>query len=249
MKRFSAIAGVLAVTATLAAAVDARMQAPSGATCTFTGSGTTYTVNIASGAGVQQYRVAFGAPGVTVTAIGISGKNGTFTNTGLAPKTTGAWTSDELLTGTLAATLTVTGTATGPFIIVPSTASQYYDPVTCTRAAAAPSKTVSFKVAPRPTYDASVKAWHLVVTIPVAGVVSAVQPLPPSTALHKTKSLVQTKKRSLNSGGKITLTLKPTPAGQAVLAAKNALTVNLRVAFDAKDGRTGHKTVALTLHK
>ena len=78
MKRLWAIAGALAITATLAAAVNARVEAPSGDTCTFTGSGTTYTVNIVSGAGVQQYGVAFGAPGLTITNIGISGRNGNF---------------------------------------------------------------------------------------------------------------------------------------------------------------------------
>ena len=250
MNRIWGTAGILTVAAILAATAGARVQAPSGDTCTFGGSGTQYTVNVASGAGVQQYGVAFGAPGVTITNISIPGRNGTFTTTRLASKTTGAWTSDEQMTGSFQATLTLRGKPTGPFIIVPAAAAQgsYYDAVRCTAAPAAP-KTVLLKVASRATYSPKAGGWLLVVTVPVAGVVSAVQPLPPSTALQPSKSLVQTRKLGLQSRGKVTLTLKATPKGQAMLAAKKVITVNLRVAFDAEDGRAAHKTVALTLRK
>lgn len=249
MNRFWAIASVLTVAAILVATADARVQAPSGDTCVYSGSGTQYTVNVTSGAGVEQHGVAFGAPGATITSISISGKNGNFSTAKLAPSTTGAWTSDEALTGTLAATVTLRGTVTGPFIIVPSSATQvFYDPVTCTVSTGG-QKTVSFTVAPGATYDAAAGAWHLVVTVPVAGTISAVQPLPKPTPTQTAKSLVQAKKVGSKSRGKVTLTLRATPDGQAMLAAKKSISVQLRVAFDAKDGRFGHKTVTLKLHK
>src|SRR5205085_8349945 len=103
-----------------AAGAHARIQAPSGDTCTYSANGTTYTVNIVTGSGVQQFGFAFGAPGLTLTNVGISGQNGNFTTTKLPTGTTGAWISDAPLTGNVVATLTGTGSTTGAVVIVPS---------------------------------------------------------------------------------------------------------------------------------
>ena len=240
---FCAAFAVLAVTA------GARTAVSSGDTCTYSANGTTYTVNILTGSGVQQYGFAFGTPGLTLTNIGISGQNGNFTTAKLPSNTSGAWVSDAPLTGNVVATLTGTGSTTGPVVIVPSAASQstYFDAVTCAAASNA-TPTLSFTIASRMTYSAAARGWHLVVTIPVAGTVSAKQPLSASISVRP-KPLVQVKRESLNSGGKVTLLVKTTPQGQAVLDGKRVLKTKLAVTFDSRDGREAHKTVSLTLRK
>jgi hypothetical protein len=157
--------------------------------------------------------------------------------------------SDAPLTGTVSATLTGNGRPTGPIVVVPSESAQpsYFDPVTCS-AAAPPKGIVSFTVASRATYSPAAHGWHLVVTIPVAGSVSAKQPLA-KTIKVRPNPLVQVKREALNSRGKVTLLLKATPHGQAVLNAQHVLRFKLLVTFDAHDGREGHKTISLSLRK
>jgi len=87
-----------------------------------------------------------------------------------------------------------------------------------------------------------------VVTIPVAGTVSAKQPLV-KTIKVRPRPLVQVKREALASGGKVTLLVTATPRGQAVLNAQHVLRVKLIVTFDAQDGREGHKTISLSLRK
>jgi hypothetical protein len=246
MCRLLAIAisiGVLAGTA------NARTDVPSGDRCTYSANGGTYTVNILTGSGVQQFGFAFGVPGATITNIGIAGQNGSFTTAKLPANTTGGWMSDTELTGTSSATLTLSGAGTGPVVVVPAAASQasYYDPVTCA-AATQTAKTLSFTVAPSASYSKAAGGWRLVVTIPTAATVSAKQPLAKSARV-KPKPLVQAKREALASRGKVTLLVKVTPQGQAVLNAKHVLNVRLTVTVDSKDGREAHKTVTLSLRK
>jgi hypothetical protein len=239
----------------LAGTANARTEVPSGDTCTYSANGATYTVNIVTGGGVQQFGYAFGLPGATITNVGIAGQNGNFTTAKLPPNTTGAWISDAQLTGTSSATLTVSGTGTGPVVVVPAAALQasYYDPITC--AAATGSNTggstardLFFTVSSHVPYSKAAGGWHLVVTISAAGTVSARQPLLTSSKV-KPKPLVQAKREALNTRGKVTLLLKATPQGQAVLNAQHVLNVKVTVTVDSKDGREAHKTVSLTLRR
>ena len=89
------------------------------------------------------------------------------------------------------------------------------------------------------------------VAIPGPGTVSAVQPVPtsvPRTAKSATaKPLVQARRMTLNTAGKVTLTLRPTSKGQTALAQNGSFKVQLRVTFDAQNGTSGHKTVSVTL--
>jgi len=255
MRKLWVVVSLLIAVAVTAGPAGARLQAPSGDTCTFSGSGTTYTVDINAATSTQQFGFAFGAPGLTVTQTGIAGQNGNFTTAKLPANTTGAWISDTQLTGSLVATLTVSGTATGPVVIVPSAATQssYYDPVTCTASTStntggATAKNLSFTVASRATWNAAAHGWHLVVTIPTAGTVSAKQPLATSLKV-KPKPLVQVKREALSSRGKVTLLVKTTPQGDAVLTSKNVLAVKLTITVDSRDGREAHKNVRLTLRK
>ena len=129
MRNVWAIATCVVVAAVLAGGGAARVQVASGDTCTYSANGTTYTVNIVTGSGVQQFGFAFGAPGMTLTNIGISGQNGNFTTAKLPANTGGAWISDAPLTGNVVATLTGSGSTTGPVVVVPAAASQssYFD--------------------------------------------------------------------------------------------------------------------------
>ena len=251
MKKGLAIIGVLASCAIFAGAAGARVQVPSGDTCAFSGSANQYTVNVRVAAGSQQSGLAFGAPGLTISNISISGNNGSMTTAGLPPNTTAAWTSDTALTGTVAATLTVSGTATGPFVVAPADASSqgsYMDAVTCT-AAVPVAKSVSIAVSSTATYSAKVKAWHLTVIVPSTGHISAVQPHAPNTALRIFKPVVIVRDFATKGGGHFALTLTPTPHGSALLRAKGSITLNLRVTFNAVNGQTAHQTVTLTLRK
>jgi hypothetical protein len=256
------------------------VAAPSGDSCAYTStsSGTAYTVNVVTGAGVQQYGFAFGAPGLTIQNISIAGKNGNFTTANLPPNTSGAFASDAATTGTVSATLTVTGKATGPIVIVPSatassatpttttpttttTAQTWYDAVTCKEATSPTAttqgivvkKSVSFVVTPRAVWKAAKHGWLLSVKVPTGGIVSAIQPkattLQAKPASIAPHPLVTVHRVSTAAARLVTLTLKPTTLGQSTLLKTAVLHVKLLVTFDAKDGREGHKTISLTLRR
>jgi hypothetical protein len=253
MKTLSALATAAALMVVAATA----QAAPSGNTCTYAAgsSGTAYTVSIVTGAGVQQYGFAFSAPGTTIKNISISGRNGSFTTSNLPAGSNGAWASDDPSTGTVSATLTLAGKPTGAIVVRPSEsrasatatgAGTYYDAVTCT--ATKVTAGLSFSVNSRATYVTSVRGWHLVVTVPTAAKVSAKQAVLQSID-KRVQSLVQAKQLGINSQGKVTLTLKPTPKGLTMLTAQKMIKVSLMVTVDASDGRQAHKTVSLTLRK
>lgn len=255
MTKSLAIVSLLAF-AVLAGSAGARTQVSSGDRCTYSANGSSTTVNIVTAGGIQQFGFAFGAPGLTVTNVGVSGQNGTFTTAKLPANTTGAWISDAQLTGNLVATLTGSGSMSGPVVVVPSTASQssYYDPVTCaaatsTNTGGSTARALSFTVASHATYSTTARGWHLVVKIPTAATVSAKPPLAVSVNKRYPNSLVQAKRQSLASAGKVTLLLKATPQGERVLASKGVLAVKLTVTVDSKDGREAHKTISLSLRK
>lgn len=251
----------LTIAAVLAAVAGTANAVPSGDTCTYTPSstGSQYTVNIVTGAGITQYGYAFGMPGLTPSNISVSGLNGNYTTQNLPAGTNGAWLSDQVLTGTVNASLQTSGTLTGGISIIPSgtrytptpTSSadnppQWYDSIACTLRVAS-GQTLSFTVA-RAIWSAKSHVWHLGVKVPMAGKVSAKQSIPQSEN-QITHSLVQAKLMGMKSGGTATLTLKPTAKGLRVLAAQHVLKLKLLVTFDAADGREAHKTISLSLRK
>jgi hypothetical protein len=247
------LAIALVAAAFLAPAATAHTNVVSGDTCTYNGSGSAYTVNIVSGAGVQQNGFAFGANGLTISNVSISGKNGNYTTANLPTGTTAGWSSDEQLTGSLAVTLTVSGTLSGNILIIPTSSSSAttYDTVTCALRTnpAKPALDIHVKA---PSYSKSAHAWRLLVNVPVAGTLSAVQPLPTNITPIKqltAKALVQTHSIGTKTGGMLTLTLRPTSSGSIALASKSVIKVKLRVTFNAKDGRSAHKTVSLALRR
>ena len=261
MKRLSAlITCALVPAAIFAATAGARAQAPSGDTCTSTGSGSAYTVNITVAGGTQQYGVAFNAPGAKVTNVSISGRNGGFTGGNLANGTTGAWVSDAPLTGSLVATVTVNGAVNGGFTIVPAGQNQstYYDPVTCTTskgsasAAGSGARNLAFTASVPTTVSTSKHGmWHLVAKVPSGGTLAATQlraTVGTSGAKPATSAaLIRSGRVVAKSAGTVTLDLQATSGGQAALRTTGVLKVHLQVTFVATDGKSGHRTLNLTL--
>jgi hypothetical protein len=240
----------------LAGTAGARTQTASGDTCGAAGNGTSYTLHIKVSPGAQQFGFAFRAPGTKIMNAVIPGVNGNFSATqGVAVSASGAWTSDAPLTGTPVVTLTTTSAVNGHFTVVPLGASQTpaFDPVACTLSIGAGLPSVSFSVNGHTTYVAHLALWHMAVTVPTGGTVSAQQLLPTiGTASAKSvtaKAAVQVRRVVSRHGGKVTLALKPTSSGQARLAANGSLTVRLRVVFDADNGKASDKLVSVTLKK
>ena len=228
--------------------------APSGDTCTASGSGPTYTLRISLPPGAQQFGFAFGADGAAVTNAVIPGTNGNFTTEGLAANTTGAWLSDAPLPSSSVVTVT-TSRPSSSLTIVPASATNptYFTPITCRFTSATGPRGTSFAVGQPMFRPAAGGSWRLVVTIPAAGIVSARQ-LEPVTGTGAAATvtpapLVQVHRVALKSPGKVTLTLRPTTKGTALYLAGSPLHVKLHVTFDSADGRSASKLVTLTLRK
>lgn len=275
MTRFWAIVGgVVAAAAMVALPAGARVQVASGDTCTASGNGTQYTVRITLPAGGQrQYGFALDAVGGTITNISIPGANGNFSTavSSLAPNTTAGWFSDAPIPSDSVATVTTSG-ALKSLTIVPAfnatdvnggttpatgqtqpttTAPSFLDPVTCTMSAATPARTTTFTLGRRATWSSSTRDWHLSITVPGAGIVSAKQLMWTSAGAMGTgvaaKPFVQVHRVAAKAGGSVTLTLKPTSRGQAALETSGRFKVPLQVTFDAQTGKSAHKNVTLTL--
>ena len=255
MTKIAAIAVLIAALA--AGSASAQTKVPSGDTCASTPAGTTgtaYTLSLVTGAGTQQYGLAIGAPGSVIKNISISGQNGNLSTSNLPANTTAAWISDAAMTGTLSVTLTLDKAPTGSFTIVPAAqqASSYYDAITCTATTRPLRKAVSFNVTPLAVYSARARGWHVIVKVPMAGIVSAEQPLVENAntaASIRPKAAVTVHRVATRTAGMVMLTLKPTAAGLATLAAKSAIKLQLNIQFDAHDGQNGHQLVKLTLRK
>jgi hypothetical protein len=230
--------------------------AQTGDTCTATGSGTAYTLNVTIPSGApQQFGFAFGAS-AHVTNVNVAGLTGSLVSQNLPSNTTQAWiTESPLLPGSAVASLATSAGVKGSFVVVPASSAQgaFDDAITCTLA---PGKTVAsgaFTVSSHASYVASAGGWRLVVSIGAAGTVSANELEPTSgTAGSKqttAKSLVQARKSILKSPGKVTLTLKPTAQGEKSLSSTGAIKLKLDVAFAPTGGKSSTKIVTLTLKR
>jgi hypothetical protein len=253
---WGALLGVCLPAAFLVAPSGAAVKAPSGDTCTATGNGTSFTLNIAvTPNGPSQGGFAFGASGVSVTNINIAGNQGALSTQNLPTNTTGEWllTTPAVPGGTLTASLTTSGPVTGSFTVVAANSppSTFSDPFLCALATGSPLPSNAFTVNQHVTYDSTAGAWHLVVSVPGAGTVSALQAVASSGGSGSkpvvAKSLVQTRKVVATSAGKFTLTLRPTPSGSAALKANGSIKLKLNVAFSPKGGKSASKIISLTL--
>lgn len=259
MKRLCALAAALLVpVAMLVPPAEARTAVPSGDTCTATKSGTSYSIQVNGTASAQQVGLAFGAPGVTITNVVIPGSNGQFTTQGLPAGTSGAWVAENPLPGAPIATLTVTGTATGAFVIAakPTVAGAWSDLVTCAAGSSAPpvsTPKATVSVNPKLVYVPSKKLWQLKVKISTAGVVGGVQLVPthgsPTSSKPKTaKSGFQTH-RVARAAGTVTLLFHATATGVQTLAKDGKATIRFQLSFTPTGGGTVTKLVSLTFRR
>jgi hypothetical protein len=252
MKRFLALMlGVFAPAAFLTGSSGAATLAPSGDTCSATGTGTSYTVviNLPANA-AEQGSFAFAAPGTTITNINAPGTGGALTTTNLPPNTSAAWhmTADAVPGQSVTASLATAGPVSGSFRLVPGDArhTTWYDAVVCSLAkTAAPSN--RFSVHKPFTYSAASGTWRGTVVVPGPGKVLYVHR---TLAVHGTpKPLIWGGKVTTWRAGKVTIGLKPTPAGRAQLAKAGVLRLSLNVEFSPKSGKPSNKVIGLTLRK
>jgi hypothetical protein len=264
--RATVMAGIMGfVLFSFGAAANAGVAASSGDTCTATGTtgspNSSFVVNITIPVDApKQYGFAFGLPGASVMNTVISGTQGTLSTRSLPAGTTGAWiTTDPLVPSSVVANVQSTGSVSGGVVtVVPASGPlpnpTYLGAFTCKlNASSTGTASNAFTVSHTAPYVAKVKGWHLTVTIPGAGVVTADQAEPTtggsSSKSITAKSLVQTHSQGLKSAGKVILTFKPTAAGQVVLKQKRKLAVKITVSFEPKGGRVASKVISLTLKK
>jgi hypothetical protein len=250
MKMLCALGGALISTLLAVAPSGAVRETPSGDTCTATGNGTAYSlaITLPSNA-VEQGAFAVGAPGATVTGIKVTGNPGTFSTTGLPAGTSATWRLTDptyVAPGSeVDAVVTTSHSITGSFTVVPATAGTngqaitYLDPIQCgiVKGTAPPSS--KFSVQLHFTFSAGM--WHFFVTVPGAGRVTVAGRSSP-------KLLIRTRTIAVKSG-KTRLTIVPTAAGKATLAASGSLKLKLVVEFAPTGGKSATKTFAVALRK
>jgi hypothetical protein len=258
-KLLGVVMGVFVPAVFLISPAGAMGQAPTGDTCTASGSGTSYTLSITlPPTASPQGGFAFGARGVKVTNIDISGDTGSLSTQNLPPNTTGQW----LMSNTprpgesVTAVLTTSGPVTGSFRVIAASSppssgffAQFLCPVS--HGTAVPGNV--FTVDQHVTYNSVAGAWHLLVTVPGPGTVTGIQAVA-SAAGSKSKPrpskyLIQARGVVATSAGKFTLTLRPTAGGNAALKKSGSIKLTMTVAFNPKDGKSAAKVVSLTLKK
>jgi hypothetical protein len=242
--------GVLIVALVVVASSGAARQTPSGDTCTASGNGTAYSLQITLPPdAVEQGAFAVGAPGAIVTGIKSTGNPGNFATANLPAGTSAAW----VLTGPtsvvpgsqVAAVVTTNHAVSGSFTVVPANATTtgqgltYLDPIQCAivKGTAPPSN--KFSVAAHFTFSAG--TWHFFVTVPGTGHVTI-------AGKNSPKLLIRTRTIPVRAG-KTKLTIIPTDAGKAALAAQGAIKVMLVIEFSPAGGKPAAKTIAVTLRK
>lgn len=168
----SLAAGAAAAALLVGTSAAAVRLAATGDSCTATGNGTSYSLNISVPSGAPaQGLLAFGAAGVSVTNVVIPGAQGTFSTHGLPASTTGAWqTIAAMPSGSLVADLTTTGAVSGSFRVVPGTMSptSFFPAISC-RLESAAKPSGAFAVHGHFAYSAVAGTWHASVSVPGPG--------------------------------------------------------------------------------
>ena len=254
MRRFwGVLMGVFVPAVFLAATSGAVVQSPTGDTCSASGNGTAYTLNITiPGNAPQQGGFAFGAPGTTVTNINVAATKGTFSTQNLPANTTGEWLPANPAPpgSSIIASLTTSGPVTGSFTVVAANSppSTYFNPFLCSLANR-PVSSNAFTAEQHFTYDSVTGTWHELVTVPGPGKLIFNQVFKHKQTPAASKPLIQSGMLSVKSAGKVKLTLKPTAAGKAALKAIGSIKLNLSIEFSPKNGKPASKVLGLTLTK
>jgi hypothetical protein len=230
----------------------AAISAPSGDTCSITGTGTSYTavINIPS-SGAEQSKFAFGAPGGTVTNVVGVGATTTSSTTNLPAGTNVALAlSGAAVPGaSVTATVTTSAPVAGSFTLVPGNrdGTVWFDPVVCQHPVGTPTPSNKFTARSKATYNAATGTWRAAVVVPGPGKL---------IFAHRTivqggtpRPLIKSGKLSVGKAGQFMLTLRPTAAGTAALNSTGRIKLSLNIEFSPTNGKPANKLVALTLRK
>jgi hypothetical protein len=252
MKRFLVV--LMGVCGLAAAGSGAATAAPTGDTCTVSGSDTAYTIAIMLPANAPEQGVfAIRSNGHTVVKMDVSSNAGVFSTTSGPTGKSRAWVlNDSAVPGaTVSAAVTTNTALTGKstFIVTPGGigGSVWYDAILCQfpRGTSVPSN--SFTAQKNAIYKAKTGTWQESVTVPGSGRINFV---------HKTLATGGTPSPLIKAGavtvkraGKVTLTLRPTPAGMTALNNSGAIKLSLNIEYSPKNGKPANKIVALTLRK
>jgi hypothetical protein len=242
----------------------AALASPSGGSCTATGSGTTFTIDLVVPAGsLPQGGIAIGVSGATVVGITTDGYSGTPSTNGLPE---GA-SDEELLTqqfasGTIVIHITLSTAYTGPEIMAFPTnfpPSSYFDQLNCmissngssggsTSTVTQPSN--NFKPYSNAGYSAT-RGFYEWTVVPGPGIVSFRDPLLGATGVNNAdaKPLIKPGKVVATKAGDVTLPLVPTTAGKSALKATGTIKIALAITFTPTGGTPNTETVKLTLRE
>lgn len=256
MRRLAgAVIAVIAMSVTAAfmvATASAAIQSPSGDTCTASGSGTAYTLEITLPSNAaQQGGFAFGAPGVTVTSIK-SATQGTFSTQNVPSNTTGELllSNAAVVGATVTIVLTTSGPVTGSFTVVTAefpSSSTFFDSFLCA-VSTGPTPSNAFTAAQHAGYDSATGTWHELVTVPGLGTVRAVQEIA-ANQVTAPKRLIDSSTVGAKSAGTFALTLRPTGDGNKALTASRSIKLKLSITFLPKNGKAANRVISLTLNK
>jgi len=245
------VVGLIMPAAVLVASSGGAVVAPSGDTCSITGTGTTYTavVNIPAN-GVEQGAFAFGTRGGTVTTVAAASGTGTVSTTNLPAGTNAALMIPAAVPGaSVTVTVKTSGPVKGSFTVVPASSDgmTWFNPVVCQHAVGTPVPSNKFKAQRSVTYNAKTGVWRELVTVPGPGkLIYAHRTI---AAKGTPKPLVWSGKVSTTKAGQVMLTLKPTPAGVAALKASGRIKLSLNIEFSPASGAPANQVIPLTLKK
>lgn len=223
---------------------------PTGDSCTASGSGTAYTLQITiPGSAPEQGGFAVGALGGKVMGIASTDVTGTRSTSSLPSSTSIAWL---LPSPALPGSVTIAVKTTNPVArfrvdAANAQATQFIDRFACVVSpATAPLANNHFSAARVATYDRATRSWHLMVSVPAAGLLSATQQVAANQVMAP-RTLVVSSRIATKSPGQFALTLRLTGAGKKALTASNSLHVRLGIAFAPRNGLASSSLVDLTL--
>ena len=254
MKIFFGLTGALALTLVTVAASTAASSSHD--SCTVTGNGTSYTLDITIPKGAPaQHAFAFVSPGVSILNLDVEGMPGNPATSGMPRGTNAEWivTGRQALPGTFTANVQTSAEPKGGFTVqaVGKTKNVLYAPVGCHRVGGAVSS--AFSAGSSATYVASAHEWAETVNVPGPGSVTYVQVFtknggPLISKGPPPQQLVEGNQVTVTKAGRVALTLKPTPAGLAAVK-KGPVSIYLSVSFKPTNAVPETKILTLTLRR
>jgi hypothetical protein len=245
MRRFLAITlAALGLVATLSAGPATSTVSASADSCTVTGAGSNFALEITIPAGApRQGGFVFEATGSSVSMVLIDGVSGSQSSLRLPHGATAlAQTSQSALPpGIVSVNVQTQGDFSGVFHVTPEGFPKTSTFLAAFSCAVPPADLASNAFSPQGsfTWSSALGGWRENVRVPGPGVLS----------FHSTESnpLIASNGVVLQRGGVAALTIKPTPAGKAALARHRAIAVALTLVYTPNRGEPASKTITATL--